>query len=120
MKFEIITREIELEKDLKEYIEKKISSIERKLGDEKQDAEAEVRVGKDGSAQKGNVYFADIKIDTGKNVFEAKEIAESVKAALDLAKDEVDKQVRRERSKFRDIVRNSSRKLKRILRGFKK
>ena len=103
---------------VEEYIEKKLSFLEKLLthyAEETNEALYEVEVGKTSSHhQKGEVYRAEINFHAGGVHLRAVAIKDDLYAALDEAKDEMQKEMRRHKEKVLARTRRPQRKLMKI------
>ena len=117
MKIEIFTKDIDLTKKTKQYIESKIDSLDRILGNKDEERKCDFRVGKNsGSHNKGKIYFAEARIETPKKAYGAEAKAESINEAIDKLKDEIAKKIRRNKDKKESLIKKGGRKIKELLR----
>ena len=90
MKITVKTTSIDVTPALKEYIEKKISSLSRLLSrfETKSEASASVEIARTTLHHKrGNVYAAEVNLDLGFTMLRVKKSHRDIRAAIDLVKD---------------------------------
>ena len=116
MKVEIFAKNIELDNKLKEYIQKKVDSLENILGKSDEERSCDFRIKKDASAKKGKIYFAEAKIITPHKKYGADASGESVFEAIDKLKDEIAKKIRRNKDKKESLIKKGGRKIKELLK----
>lgn len=108
----------ELTQETRAYLEGRLVALEKFLGGEAEVARCEVEVGRDAGGQRhgANMWFAEIRIiiPGGASVY-ARNNAASVNAAIDDVKEEVERQLRRERKLHIRMYRKSGAALKRLL-----
>jgi len=123
MKIKILSKGVELDRELEQYIKTKIDFLESKLGLARKNEErvCNFRMGRDTkSKKKGNIYFAEASIETPRKNFGARAEADSIQMAIDELKDELYKKIRRYKRKKEAILRRRGRIGKRFLRIFVK
>ena len=94
------TTDYELTTEVSKYLDERIASIEKLLGKQAELARCEVELGRDaGRPRHGkNIYFAEIQIHyPGQALVRATNHSESVNGAIDDVKEEVERQLRREK-----------------------
>jgi ribosomal subunit interface protein len=120
MKIKILTKEIELEKKIEEYIGKKVSSLESILG-QSEDNFCDFRIGMNsGSHKNGKIFFAEATIATDGKNYGARSEAENLMEAIDDLKDEIGKKIRRHKGKKMSMTKKGGRMVKDFLRKIKK
>jgi ribosome-associated translation inhibitor RaiA len=100
------------------YLDERLAAIERHIGDEAEQTRLEVEVGREaGHSQRGDVWFAEIQVRIpGGNYARVKTQAETVRAAIDEAKDEMLRKLRTQKREHAGFIRKSGAALKRMLR----
>ena len=102
MNIKYFFKNVEVENDTRQYIEKKLFSL-KKLLDGKV-IKTEVEVGKD----KRGMFRVEVMITVPKNKFRAEEISESIEASIDIVVDELKTQIRRKKEKvWTKIIRKA-------------
>ena len=101
------------------YIDQRIATLEKLLGDEVGVARCEVEVGRDAGRPRhgSNIWFAEIRlIVPGQAPVYARNNSESVNGAIDDVKEEVERQLRRERKLHIRMYRRGGALAKRLMR----
>lgn len=120
MKTKILTKDIELEQKIEEYIHKKVSSLESVLGED-EDNFCDFRIGKNsGSHKQGKIYFAEASIKTDSKNYGARAESENLMEAIDGLKDELSKKIRRYKGKKMAMIKKGGRAIKDFLRRTKR
>lgn len=117
MKIEIYTKDIELTSKLREYIDKKVSSFDKILGDSEDERRCNFRLGKNTKAHShGKIFFADVRVETPNKAYGAKIKGNTEYEVVDKVKDEILKKIRRHKSKENSLLKRGGRKIKELLR----
>lgn len=109
----------ELTPETRDYLDKRLQTLEKFLGEKAELARCEVELGRDaGRPRHGkNLWFAEISIiRPGRERIYARNNAENVNAAIDDVKEEVERQLLHDRKLHRRIFRKGGALLKRIMR----
>jgi ribosome-associated translation inhibitor RaiA len=104
--------------EIQEYIQGRAASIERLLGTAPH-LRLEVEVGKDAGGQRhgANLWFAEMRVVLpGMKSVYARNNAASVTAAVDDVKEEIERQIRRERKFHIRLLRTGGSMMKRLMR----
>jgi len=110
------TDNLDLTDEIREYAELKVGMLGKLLHDADEEAlryDVELAKGKENS---GNIYRADIIVHAAPLRVHAVGHGESVNAAIDGAKDELERRLRREKTKGRAMLRKGKAALKKMLR----
>lgn len=101
MKIIIKATNIELSPGLKQYIEEKIGGLDKFLEKFNQElVEARVEVGKITKGQRqGEIFKTEVNLSIERRLIRVEETAESLNAAIDLVKDELQREIRRYKNK---------------------
>jgi len=101
MKIIIKATNTKLSPSINQYIEEKIGGLDRFLGSCNPDLiDAHVEVGKITRDQRhGEIYKAEVNLNIEGQLIRAEETAESLMAALDLVKDELQREIRQRKDK---------------------
>lgn len=105
--------------EVQQYLDAKLGAIERLLGGEAQLARVEIELGRDAGGQRHGeyVWFAEITIRTpGGDDARATNRASTINAAIDDVKEEIEKQLRRNKKFHIRMLRRSGAALKRFIR----
>jgi ribosomal subunit interface protein len=118
MDIRIKATNFEIKESVSSYLDERIATIERHLGDEAEKARLEVEVGRDaGHSQRGENWFAELQLRVpGGNYARVVSEAETVQAAIDEAKDEMLRKLRTTKREHTGFLRRSGAALKRMLR----
>src|SRR6478736_83777 len=108
----------EMKEAVSTYLEERIATIERHLGEDAKKARLEVEVGrKAGHSQHGENWFAELQLRIpGGNYARVVGEAETIQAAIDEAKDEILRKLRTSKKEHSGFIRKSGAALKRMLR----
>ncbi len=102
-----------------EYLERKISIIEKFLGQNHSQARAEAIIGKKGKQANGmGLFFAEATVSLPGKKFYAKASHEDPYAAIDALKEELERGVTSKKDKQKSMMRRSGVMVKNILRDF--
>lgn len=111
---------IDLTETITEYVEKKVASLGKVIDVEDPTVLVSVEVGKTTEGQKsGDVFRAEIHITGGGRDFYADSVKDDIYAAIDEVRDEVLRQARRSKNKWRTLVERGARSLKKKMKGLK-
>lgn len=119
METRIKTTDYELAPAVSTYLDQKLSAIEKLLGSDAHTARCEVELGRDAGGQRHgeHVWFAEIMVTyPGGGMVRATNREANVNEAIDAAKDEVVRQLRKQRSAHRVLMRRSGAALKNLIR----
>ncbi|MEA2113460.1 MAG: ribosome-associated translation inhibitor RaiA, partial [Patescibacteria group bacterium] len=101
MKIIIKTTNVDISSSVNEYIEEKIGGLEKLLGKFNPGVvDARVEVGKIKKGQRqGEIFRAEVNLNLGGKLLRAEETGESLRAAIDLVKDELRRKIRQDKNK---------------------
>lgn len=117
MDLRIKTTDFVMNQEVTAYLDDKISAIEKLLADEADNARCEVTLGKgEGHAQHGDVWMAEIIVMNEGERSIASATGESINAAIDIAKDEILQQLRKQKGRNSTMTRRMGAKLKKLAR----
>ena len=112
---------IELTEEIKEYIYKKLKSLEKFINFEDPSVSGDVRLIKEvGRQQTGKIYKIEISIMTPGKKFGVNAEGNSAYEALDLVKDALIKKISRYKDKKISLVKKGGAKIKSFLKRFSK
>lgn len=117
--FHIKTKEHDLTPAMTELVHEKLGVIEKYV-DTSGDHEvlAEVELGRRSNHHnKGDVYRAEVNLSYRGNVYRAVAKRSDAAEALDVLKDEITKQLRRNKGRRENLFVRGARQIKRMLRG---
>jgi len=118
MKITIKVKNIELNQDLRDYVEEKIGrDIGKFLVHEKTPLEAEVELIRVTSHhQRGNIFRAEVKIFLHGHELIAEADGQDIKEAIDDVKDELEREIKKHRGKEKERTMKRGRFLKALTR----
>lgn len=111
------TTDYEMPLETERYLQDRLQSLEKLLGTHAQTARCEVELGRAiGHSLQGNVWKAEFVMVLGGERLRAEAVAETVNAAIDAAKDEMQQQLRKTKGKSATLTRRTGAKIKEWLR----
>ena len=117
MDIRIKTTDFSLTADLSHYLDEKLASIAKLLGEHETTARCEVELGRAvGHSHQGNVWRAHMTLTYSTESLSAEAVAESMNAAIDQVKDEMLKRVRRTKDRRFALMRRAGARLKKWTR----
>ena len=119
MDVRIKTTDYEITQEVSQYLDARIASLEKFLGTDIDTARVEVEVGRDAGRPRhgANIWFAEISVIVpGQDRIYARNNSESVNGAIDDVKEEVERQLRRERKLHIRLLRTGGAFAKRLMR----
>jgi ribosome-associated translation inhibitor RaiA len=107
-----------IKESVSSYLDERIATIARHLGEDAEKARLEVEIGREaGHSQHGENWFAEFQVRVpGGNYARVVGEAETVQAAIDQAKDEMLRKLRTTKREHAGFLRKSGAALKRMLR----
>lgn len=117
MDIRIKTTNYQMQSETSQYLDKKIADIEKFVDESEGAARCEVEVGRAaGHPERGNIWMAEVHLIYKGREYRSVATAESVNAAIDEAKDDIMRQLRRDKRFHIRIARRGGALLKRIIR----
>jgi ribosomal subunit interface protein len=119
MDIRIKTTEYTMPGEVSAYVEQKLESLKKLLGDDAGAARIEVELGRDAGRPRhgANIWFAEMHVIVpGKERAYARNNSESINGAIDDVKEEVERQLRRERKFHIRLYRKGGALAKRLMR----
>lgn len=119
MKIDILAKDFDLTNKLEEYIQEKVESFDKILGEEKEGEErrCDFRIGKNSESHKnGKIYFAEARVETPGKSYGAKANGETIYEAIDALKDDILTKIRRKKDRKDSLIRKGGRKIKELLK----
>ena len=108
---------IELTDEIRSYAEDKMGMVRKLLQNvAEENVRAEVELARKQNQQTGNIFRADLTIHAGADRTHAVGHGESILAAIDEAKDELARRLRRGKTKRMDAFREGGARIKKMLR----
>ncbi len=119
IKTNLKTLNIELTQAISEYVDKKLMALHKYIKEE-EELLANVEVGKTSNHHKsGDIFRAEIKVNIGGKDFFASVEKDDLYAAIDEVKDEITKELSRDKKKSEKLFRAGAAKVKNILKMIK-
>ena len=118
MDVRIKATEYEMTQEVADYLDQRIASLSKLLAGSEDVARIEVEVGRDAGRPRhgANIWFAEISVIVpGQDRIYARNNSESVNGAIDDVKEEVERQLRRERKLHIRLMRKGGALLKNLL-----
>jgi len=120
MNTKIKTTGVGLTDDVHSYLNKRLSFIEQLINAKDKNVLCEVELSKTtGHHKQGDIYRAEVNLKVGGRNFYAHSEQENINAAIDVVKDEMAKELRRNKDKKQTLVRKGGIRIKQILKGLK-
>ncbi len=117
MNIKIRSKDYELTPAIEEYINKKLSSLEKFLGSD--NVLCEVEIGKSTDHHKsGDIFRAEVNIAlSGSEQFYAVAEESDLYASIDVVRDQIEREIVSNKNKKETVFRRSASKLKNIIKG---
>lgn len=115
IKIDIYTKDVELTPAIKEYVEKKVGSLEKFS---KNGIPFEVTVELDRTTHhhnKGLVFRAELQMQIPGGVIRAESTKEDLRAAIDEAKDNFERELRETKEKKKDLTKSNGRIIRALM-----
>jgi|SRR3989344_1244768 len=110
MRIMIYAKNMELTPSINAVIEQKMQTLAKLFNPGDKVVEARIEVGKPSlHHQKGFVYYAEINIKIGSKLLRATEKHIDLRTAVDFARDDIERQIKKFKSKIRDTGRKPKR-----------
>lgn len=117
MDLRIKTSDYDMPREVADYLDEKIDSIQKLLGGDADTARCEVELGRAvGRPQQGDIWRAEIIVHHEGERHVARATGESVNAAIDIAKDEILQQLRKSKGRTSSLARRMGARIKRLTR----
>ncbi len=101
--------------DVQEYVDRKVEKISLMLATD-ESAHAEVELATTGGARTGEQFRAEFNVSFAGGFVRAEATCQTLHAAIDQAGDEARAEVKKHRTKHRDLIRKGSAKIKDFVR----
>ena len=119
MNIRLKVTDYEMTPDVRSYLDQRVASLEKLLTGSEDVARVEVEIGRDAGRPRhgANIWFAEMQVIVpGQERVYARNNSESVNGAIDDVKEEVERQLRRERKIHIRLYRKGGALAKRLLR----
>ena len=110
MRIMLHTKNLELTPSIEAWVDQKMSTLEKLFRPNDQLTEARVEIGRPSKHHhKGPVFYTEINLKMGGNLLRAVVEHEDLRTAIDFARDEIERQLKKFKSKMRDAQRTPKR-----------
>lgn len=121
MRTNIKTTNLTLTPEISDYLVKRLSALDKFSDTSDDTALADVEIGKTTEHHReGPIHRAEINLQIKGQMYRAVAERETLFEAIDKAKDEIQEELRRTKSKRLQFIRRGGARLKDMLRGFRK
>lgn len=115
----INTQDIELTQEIRDYLQKKVDSLDKFVPKGETAVNCDVELAKTNDYDsKGQIYYAEINLEIAGNKYRATNYERSLHSAIDRIKEEVSTELRKGKSKRDDEKKKKGAKLKEVMHGF--
>lgn len=108
-KIQFLFKGVEVDQRSKDYIEKRLTGLDKKIMEKVMHTEIEVDLDKKGQ------FRVEVMIRTPRNLFRSENVTESIEASIDICVDELEDQIMHQKDKFRTIRKRGELSLKKKL-----
>ena len=106
----IHTKNLELTPSIETFVNQKMDTLAKLFKSDDQLIEARVEIGKPSKHhQKGPIYYAEINLKMGSKLLRATVEHVDLRTAVDFTRDEIERQIKKFKSKIRDTSRTPKR-----------
>ena len=117
MHHNIKTTDFEMTPEVSEYLDSKLQTLDKYVARDDESVKCDVEIGRSTEHhQSGKVFRVEINITIGKKMLRAVAEEETINAAIDRAKDDITKTLRRHKGKQSRLFRKGGEKIKNFLR----
>ncbi len=116
MQITYITKRVKLTEEVQAYVEKRFGTFEKLLGTASKNALCEVELKRSSSQKTGDVFYAEANLDTKGALHRATAQGETLEAAVDEVKHELQKELRRAKRKKETMERKGGAEVKKRVR----
>lgn len=103
--------------DVSAYLDSKLASLEKYIHQDDESVKCDIEIGRTtGHHNSGDIYRVEFNITIGKKLLRAEASQETIFAAIDEAKDEIAKRVRRDKGRSLRLFRKGGEAIKNFLR----
>ncbi|MEX0935205.1 MAG: ribosome-associated translation inhibitor RaiA [Candidatus Paceibacterota bacterium] len=114
------THHIDLTPAISDYIEKRLSKIDKLIDKEDTSAQADIEIGKEVPDQhSGDIFYAKIGMHMSEGYVFSDAQKDDLYAAIDTAVDEIVREVRKKKGKKETLMRRGARVVKRTITRFR-
>lgn len=106
----------EVKEDLHSLVQKKLDSLTKYIGDET-DVKCEVEFEKLPSHNSGEIYRVEVNLWLSGELYRATSTKETFVAAIDLVRDDLDRELGKDHDKRQTLIRKGGREIKEAMRA---
>ena len=120
MDIRIKATDYELTPEVSAYLDERLAALQKFMGDDAAEARCEVELGRDAGRPRhgANIFFAELRVmNPGAEAVYARNNAENVNTAIDDVKEEIERQLRRERKLHIRVLRKTGSAIKSWMRS---
>jgi putative sigma-54 modulation protein len=119
MNINIKTTNIELTNSIRDYLDKKMAQVEKFITAPNTEPIADIEIGKTTNAKNSaeDLFKAEINLQIEGKLYRYSAEEAELYAAIDKMKDQIAREVRKDKEKRRDFFRQGALKMKEMLRG---
>ncbi|MEX0933455.1 MAG: ribosome-associated translation inhibitor RaiA [Candidatus Paceibacterota bacterium] len=119
MNINIKTTNIELTDSIRDYLDKKMAQVEKFITAPNTEPIADIEIGKTTNAKNSaeDLFKAEINLQIGGKLYRYSAEEAELYAAIDKMKDQITREVRKDKEKRRDFFRRGALKMKEMIRG---
>jgi len=117
MHYNIKTTDFDMTPEVSKYLDDKLAVLEKYIDKDDESVKCDVEVGKTTEHhQSGKIFRAEINVSIGKKMFRTEAVETSMNAAIDMAKDEMVKRLKRSKERRFTLIKKGGERVKDILR----
>lgn len=117
MHYNIKTTDFDMTPEISGYLDDRLATLEKFINKDDESIKCDVEIGKvTEHHQSGKIFKAEINVSIGKELLRAEATEETIHAAIDKAKDDIARRLRRHKNKNTTLFRKGGEKIKNILR----
>jgi ribosomal subunit interface protein len=119
--FTFQAKDIESSNNVEAYLVDKFSKLDQYIGDEESSTQAEIEICKAVNGQhSGDIYRVEINLLLGGHLLRASAQEVDIFAAIDVAQEEIIREVNRYKGKRTTLFRRGARRMKDLMRGLRR
>jgi len=121
MNIHIKTTNIELTDAIRDYLDKKMAQVEKFIRTPNSEPLADIEIGKTtkGKNSGDDLFKAEINLEVEGKLYRYSAEESELYAAIDKMKDEITREVRKDKEKRRDFLRRGALRMKEMIRGIR-
>ena len=119
MDIRIKTTDYEITPEVRKYLDERIAHIEKLLGNDANNARLEIELGRAAGRPRhgANIWFAEVLVKyDGSNKIRATNNSESINGAIDDVRNEIERQLLKEKKLHKRILHKGGEAVKRLMR----